>query len=341
MHILQIETVAVSTPGLIEDLCPFLLVINRYTHIRQINRILQVYLSFRHIHHIKTLLTIGEDRLLIGRIDQHHRLANGCFLLLLQVKEFRPSLIIIIDPLTIRIKIEIVGTGQRQMHDTIAYTLDIHLHRRRRVALLSLIRLSLVHTFSVLVQERRWRILREKGQIDATHIIINVVPLQLAIRRVEVAIRAEDQIFPVGTECGRAGVVPFISDSMLSLAGDIIQVDDRIIVLRYSRIGQPIVIRREADIPGLAQRALRKLAHLLGRYVEQVDPVLAIGINDPLRVGTPSNVTDISIVVLGRLYRIATFSRLQINLCLTRRVGDISDPFPIGAPDSITIMSTR
>ena len=39
MHILQIETIPESTPSLIEDLRPFLRIVYRDLHIRQINRL--------------------------------------------------------------------------------------------------------------------------------------------------------------------------------------------------------------------------------------------------------------------------------------------------------------
>ena len=91
MHILYIETIAISPPCLIKNLRPFLRIIDRNLHIRQVHRITQVCLSRRNIRHIKSI-TFEEEHFLATGFDTHRSaIGHHVFLLLFQVEYSRTA----------------------------------------------------------------------------------------------------------------------------------------------------------------------------------------------------------------------------------------------------------
>ena len=108
MHVLHIETITVSTPCLIEYLCPFFRIIHRNLHIGKIDSITQINTAGRYVGHID-LSSFIEKSLFTSRCNRHGgSVSNSFFLLLFQIVHFCSAATIIPDFFTIRIKTAIV-----------------------------------------------------------------------------------------------------------------------------------------------------------------------------------------------------------------------------------------
>ena len=130
MHILQIETVTEGPPCLIENLCPFLRIIDRDFHIRQVHRIAQVCFSQRDICHIKSII-LEEKRFLATGFDTHRStVSHHVFLLLLQVEYFRSATSPVVNFISVRIEIPVIGRAHRQLDDTVRNPVEIDLDNR-------------------------------------------------------------------------------------------------------------------------------------------------------------------------------------------------------------------
>ena len=92
MHILQIKTITISTPGLIEDLRPLLGIIYRNGHIIHIDRRTQISRSFRYSGYIK-LVVLVEQSLLTTRSNRHHStIGNRFFFLTFKIEKLRSAI---------------------------------------------------------------------------------------------------------------------------------------------------------------------------------------------------------------------------------------------------------
>ena len=81
---------------------------------------------------------------------------------------------------------------------------------------------------------------------------------------------------------------------------------------------------------------LRRLGHI---YTYQ--PVLAVGIEQPLAIGRPLNGADIGVIILRQLAWLSSFGGLQPQLCFASAVADVSHLLPIGTHHSIALVCTR
>jgi len=77
-----------------------------------------------------------------------------------------------------------------------------------------------------------------------------MIPFRLAIRRIEITGGSEYQIFAIRTEYRRIRLVPFIGHGIFFLTRDIVDIDDREIIIGHTGISQPIIIRRETYVAG-------------------------------------------------------------------------------------------
>ena len=339
MHILQVEAVAEGAPSLVVDLCPLLLVVDGYLHVREVNRLAQVGLPLGNIGHIQ-VVALHEDRLFASGVDAHLSVGHLLLLLFLQVEALRCPFAEVVDGLSVGVEVEVASACQRQFHDALTQSIQVDAHAGRLFGLLllgGLVGLQLV----VLLQEGRGGLFRQHEHVDAAHVVIDVVPLGLAVGGVEVAVGGKHQVFAVCAEDRRSGLIPFVGGGILLLRGDVVDVDHAEVVFARPRVGQPFAVGREANRACLGQGALRERSHLLGRYVDQVDPVLPVGIGNLLRVGAPFEAADVGVVVFGQCDSLAAFGRLHIEFGLAGLIGDIGDVFPVGGPLCVALMGSR
>ena len=140
MHILQIETITVSPPCFIENLCPFLRIIDLDLHVRQVHRIAQVCFARRNIRHIKSI-SFEEERFLAAGSDTHRStVGHHVFFLFFQVEYFRTTTSPVVNLVSVRIEISVIGRAHRQLDDTVRNPVEIDLdNRSSRLVFLCLI----------------------------------------------------------------------------------------------------------------------------------------------------------------------------------------------------------
>ena len=75
-------------------------------------------------------------------------------------------------------------------------------------------------------------------------------------------------------------------------------------------------------------------------HIQQVDTILAVGINNLFAVRAPVKGPDIGIVILRQLHRIAFDSILEIKFRLAGSIRDVSDELTVRRPLGITFVCT-
>ena len=231
MHVLQIETIAEGTPCLVINLCPLLRIIDRHLHVGEVNRLFEIGLALRQIGYIKTI-PLDKERLLATGIDAHTAIGHLLLLLFLQVETLCAALAEVIHRFSIGVEVGVATPCQRQFHGAIAQAFEVDANVHSALCLLFLSRLSAtLFQLIILLQEGRGGIIRQQCQVDTTHIGISMVPLRLAIDRVEIAVGGKHQVFAIGTENRRGGVIPFVGHGMFLLPCDVIHIDSRHLVL--------------------------------------------------------------------------------------------------------------
>ena len=193
MHIFEIEAIPVSTPCFIEYLCPFLRIIDCDFHIRQVDGFTQVCLTGRNIRHIKRTV-LKENSLFATRLHTHRSaVGNNFFFLFFQVKDFRSATASVINFVAIRIEISIIGRIHRKFYDTVRDTVKIDLDCRSGGFFFLWLILFLRCFFflnshlGILFHKRRRRIFRQQRKIDTIHVIIDMIPFQRSVCRIEIA----------------------------------------------------------------------------------------------------------------------------------------------------------
>ena len=185
VHVLQIEAVAVGAPGFVEDLRPFLGVIDLDLHVRKVDGIIQPDRPAGNVHHVEAAGT-RDQGFAAARLNTHRTAVdNGFLFLFFQVIYLRAAARPIPDLLSVRIKVSKVGRADRQLHDAVCNTVKVNLYSVGRSRFLLLFRFLLgvgLFLFDVyrciFLQERRRRIFREQREVDAIHIIIDMIPFQ-------------------------------------------------------------------------------------------------------------------------------------------------------------------
>ena len=112
-------------------------------------------------------------------------------------------------------------------------------------------------------------------------------------------------------------------------------------IISRTGISQPFTIRRESNIPNFCHRVLHSYDNLFCCYIQQVDTILTVCIDNCLRIRTPFERADIRIVVLCQLNRFAACCFLQIQFRLAGSIRNVSDLLSIGRPLGFTIMLSR
>ena len=351
VHIRQVETVAVSPPCFIENLRPFLRVIDRDLHVRQVHRIAQVCFSRRDIRHIN-IIALKEERFLAAGFDTHlGAIGNHILFLLFQIVHFRAAASPVINFIPIRVEVAIIGRAHRQFDDAVRNTVEVDLDNRSGSfffpSLLLLCRSVFLRfifghgNLRVLFHKRRRSVFGKQCEINPVHIIIDMVPFQRSVGRIEIAGGCKDQIFAIRAEDWGRGVIPFIRNRIFFLAGKIVNINNAVLVIPGTGISQPLVIRREGHATRFAHRVLQQGCHLFGSDIQQVQAVLAVCINDLFRIRTPFESADIGVVILSQPDRFAASGILHIEFRLSGCIRNIDNESAVGRPLRIAVMRSR
>ena len=227
VHVFQIETVAVGPPGFIKDLRPFLFIVHKGYHVVGWHGIVQRGLSGGHRHHIEPVAQelVEEGGAQVGRGIHHRHFGHQGIFLALQVIDAGVAVLVVPYLVAVADEVAVVSGGQRQFQDTAldAGSIDtdtfILLGFRLFLAGFGIVGwlLECFH-FGILFQERRRRVVLQQGDVDAAHFREDMVPFHAAVNRVVIAVRIENEVFPIAAEHGRIGTVPFFGNREFFLA---------------------------------------------------------------------------------------------------------------------------
>ena len=220
VHILQIEAITVGTPSLIKNLSPLLRIIHRSHHVGEVNLLVGIETTRRDaVGHVDLAVATREEERPITA-HTHRCIAHLALFAAFKVIDLGATAAVP-EVLAVAIEVAVVASTHRQLDDTCAKAFGIHLHLSRSfLGLRSLFALSLASSFTtrgsctdgisrrgcslldlrIARKQRRGGILLQHGQIDATHAVVDMVPLQASVVGIEVAVGTEYQIFSILAE---------------------------------------------------------------------------------------------------------------------------------------------
>ena len=127
----------------------------------------------------------------------------------------------------------------------------------------------------------------KRDEINPLHVAIHVCKLFFAKRRLEIAGRTEQHIFPIVAEDCLARAIPTISDSGLLFVGERVKIDTRHFVLFRARPDDPLTIRRPVVTLDLAVFVLIDQGHRLGCNIDITQSLQPVAPEQLLAVGRP------------------------------------------------------
>ena len=130
--------------------------------------------------------------------------------------------------------------------------------------------------FIALRRERIRSVFRQRNEINALHVAIDIREFLIAKSWFEIARRSEQQIFSVIAEDRFARTVPTVGDGGLLFVRERVQVNARHVVLFGTRPGNPLTVGRPVITLDLAEFVLVDLGHGLGRNIDIAQPLQAI-----------------------------------------------------------------
>ena len=328
VHVLEIESVAVSAPGLVEDLGPFLLVVNVGYHVREFHAVtFEVDSSAGDVGDV-VFAAVDDERFL----SDDGEIAFGYLLGLSggEVKGLGAAAASVEDDLAVAVDGTGSGGGAGHAQDALVDAVGIHLHGGCCSLVILLLLLGLGRGLAVLGQERRRGVLRQHGDVHRAHVGVRIVPFHRAVGRSEVSRGSEYQVLAVLAEDGRTGVVPLLGDRDLLAACEIVHVDDTHLVGGGLGICDPLAVRGEADSTELRFGVGHE--DLLGAIgnADLHKAVLAVAVEERLAVRSPYEAADVGVGSLGQLHGLGLLHVLEIDLGLAGTVGDVGDVFPVG-----------
>lgn len=96
-----------------------------------------------------------------------------------------------------------------------------------------------------------------------------------------------------------------LRDRIFLGGSEVIDIDHAHFVRGRAAVGKPLAVRGIFNIPYFLFRALKNSPFGFGERIDLNDAVLSVGVKDVLAVRTPLKVTDVGVVVLGDLDRLA------------------------------------
>ena len=191
VHVLQVETVAIGAPSLIEDLGPLLLVVHLCHHVVEIDGLAEFYLVFGRCHHIGVLSFDKQCLAAVGR-DHHASAArNQVVFLFFEVKHVRAVGAVIPHVLAVAEERAVTAGGHGEFDDAVGEAVDVDaVDARGRRLRLALLVFAARFAFALIVaaflagchlgiggQEGRRRFFVEQREVDAFGLAIGKIPL--------------------------------------------------------------------------------------------------------------------------------------------------------------------
>ena len=356
MHVLEVESVAVSAPCLVENLVPLLVIVHCSHHVVEIDGIGQVSLARSKGYNVKIILFHESGSLHVGRRNHLGPVGHEFILLFSEVEHAYAAAATVPQVIAIAHEVSVTSCADGHLNNAVGDAVDVNaggigvnlcfcfiafaflvLGSIGR-GIIGLVTTS-VHLV-VLGQERRGGVLGQHHEVDAFHITIGKVPLDTAVDGVEITSRGKNQVLAVAAEGGRVAVIPTVGHRIFLALGNVVEVNHTIFVGSRTVIGQPLAVRRETGSGDLTHLVRQQGLLGLGLDVEQHHAVLAVGIDNLTTVGAPLKVTDVGVVVLGQLDGLITVNGTHPNLGLARLVADVGDILAVRTPLGIALVHT-
>ena len=297
VHVFQVVTVAESAPDLVEELGPFLAVVDRRDQAVEGHLVLQTHLRAG-CGHVQ-VASLHEDGLLVAVPDGHPGIDTILVLAGGEVEHARAAAAAVPEGLAVAVEAAAV---HRKLHDPVQDAVRVDLRggggglrrggrlRRalaRRVLRRVLRRVRLDLHFRILGDQRGGRILGKHRHIHAGHIAVGIVPFDVAVLRVQIPVGGEDQVLAVRAEGRAAAVVPAFGHRILLALGEVVEVDDVHLVLGRTGVGDPFAVRGVLYTAEFSLGILHHRATGLREGIDLHEAVLAVAVQDVLAVRAP------------------------------------------------------
>ena len=296
VHVFHIIAVAEGAPDLIKNLRPFLGIVHRRIHVRDIDLLSAADFGGREVHRLPD--RSGEQGLLVARAVHDHRL--GAFIALAGRKVKNMSSALSGVPEFLAVAEIIARVADRQLDDPLRQSFEIDSDLSRfglfRFFLCGGILVRLRIRFRILGlrrrvavgrQKRRRRVRSQHRHISPAHVGVGIVPLDPAVDRIQIPVGGKDEILSLRAEGRRAGIVPPVRHGIFLAGGEVAQINDVHLILGRLRIGQPLAVPGDVHGTEFRFRALRNGFLRLGDRIHLDDAVLPVRVIDVLAVGAP------------------------------------------------------
>ena len=353
------EEVAHLAPAFGMDLAPLGLAIQADLQIGQAQLAIgEVQLGRRQVQDGEVATSLDEHLLVVGRHPVAGHLPQLRFLLLLQVEHMQLALLEIEELVAHRGQGPVIRGCGRQHGDALGQPLGIDRHHDLGrlgglglvfallrcgpgLAVVATARRLLLARFHLVGFRRERRFCRggEGHEMDALHVAVGMVPLRLAIGRVERALRDEEEVLAVAAEFRRAHVEPSVGDLHLVPLGQPVEVDVGETAHLGLGEGQPLAVGRPGEIADLEGVGLGREGHAARFHLDELEPVEPVGPGDALGIGRPGQLVLVGTAARSQGTRLArAVLRPDPDLVFAALVADVGDPFPVGRPDRVPLM---
>ena len=113
-----------------------------------------------------------------------------------------------------------------------------------------------------------------------------MVPLRIAIDRIEIARRSEDEIFTIGAESRSRRVIPIVGHGIFLSISQIIDIHHTHIVLGRTSVSYPAAVGREFHSIEPRKRLFGNFHLCFCSYIELEQAVFAVAVDYSFPVGT-------------------------------------------------------
>ena len=188
-------------------------------------------------------------------------------------------------------------------------------------------------------RERVCGFFRQRYEINALHVAIDIREFLIAKSWFEIARGSEQQIFSVIAEDRFARTVPTIGDGGPLFVRQRVQVNARHVVFFGARPSNPLTVGRPVITLDLAEFVLVDQGHRLGRNIDIAQPLQAIAPEQLFAVGRPFRRVVVGVAAIRDLLRLAfAVLRTHIQFVLAGRVRVVRNPFSVGRPNRIAFV---
>ena len=166
-----------------------------------------------------------------------------------------------------------------------------------------------------------------------------MIPLRLAVGRIERAFRDEEEVLAVTAEFRRTHIEPPVCDLDLIFLRQPVEVDVGESAHLGFREGQPLAVRRPDEIADLEGVRLGHRSYLLRLHLDELEAVELVGPGDAFGIGRPGDLVLVGVGSRGQRTRFTrSLLRPDPNFILAALVTDIADPFAVWRPHRIALM---